>query len=64
MFKDALGEFGNRAAFCLLYVNQEVWDDIEMKQKEMKFEIPTNIEENPDHYNRIVPTLLSEEVLK
>lgn len=64
MFKDALGEFGNRAAFCLLYVNQQVWDDIEMKQKEMTFEIPTNFEQNPDHYNSIVPQYLSEEVLK
>lgn len=28
MFKDALGEFGNRAAFCLLYVNEEVREEI------------------------------------
>ena len=64
MFKDALGEFGNRAAFCLFYVSEKEWKHMNQIENMIEYWIPGGVEDNNDYYSKLVPKDLSVEVLK
>ena len=63
VWKDSLGELKTRAAYCLYYVNDDIWQRMQ-NDTPMTHYIPKTIEDNKDSYNKLVPAPLAQEVLE